>query len=218
VVWSPDGSQLVWASNREGARNLYQKAASGTGQDALLLKSDEGKYPNDWSRDGQFILYIERNPKTDNDIWVLPLSGDRQPFPYVHTRFDENYARFSPDSKWIAYSSNEPGSYEVYVQPFPATGGRWRVSTGGGNNPLWRGDGKELFYIAADGKMMAVEVKSGASFEAGTPKVLFDYRSIRGRAYEVTGDGQRFLIATSIEETSLAPFTVVLNWTAELKR
>jgi Tol biopolymer transport system component len=218
VVWSPDGSQLVWASNREGVRNLYRKAKGGTGQDALLLKSDEGKYPSDWSRDGQFILYGEPNPKTAGDIWVLPLNGDRQPFPYLNTQFDEVGARFSPDSKWIAYSSNESGSYEVYVQPFPATGGRWPISNGGGNGPLWRGDGKELFYIAADGKMMAVAVKSGPSFEAGIPRALFDYKSMRGWSYEVTRDGQRFLIATQIEEKSPAPWTVVLNWTAELKR
>jgi Tol biopolymer transport system component len=219
VVWSPDGRQLIWASNRDGEHNLYEKAKSGTGQDTMLLKSDRPKYPNDWSRNGQFILYLQRDPKTALDIWVLPLGGDRQPFPYLNSQFNEIEARFSPDSKWIAYASDETGTYEVYVQPFPPTGSKWPISIKGGNHPRWRLDGKELFYIAADGKMMAVEVKSGASFEAGIPQALFDYRSskIEGQ-YAVTGDGQRFLVAASTEETSLAPFTVVLNWTAEVKR
>ena len=219
VVWSPKGSQLMWASNREGVRDFYRKTSSGGGQDELFWKSDDGKYPNDWSGDGRFILYVELNPKNANDIWVMPLSGDRRPSPYLTTQFDENFARFSPDSKWVAYYSNESGSDEIYVQPFPATGGKWKISIKGGNYPLWRRDGKEIFYMAAD-KLMAVEVTSGERFEAGLPKMLFDCASIRGvrGKYAVKGDGQRFLVVTRIEETGPGSFTAVLNWTADLKR
>jgi eukaryotic-like serine/threonine-protein kinase len=219
VVWSPDGSRLVWASNREGIRNLYQKATNSSAPDELLLRSDQGSYPNDWSSDGQFILYVQVNPQASNDIWVLPLGGDRRPFPYLNTQFDENNARFSPDSKLIAYASNESGRWEVYVRPFPATGSKWQVSSHGGNFPRWRRDGKEMFYVA-EGKMMAVEVKSIASFEAGAPRTLFDLQIIGGpdAPYAVSGDGQRFLVVSRLEEKQPRPFTVVLNWTAELKR
>jgi Tol biopolymer transport system component len=222
VVWSPNGSQLVWASNREGSRDFYRKTSSGAGQDELFWKSDDGKYPNDWSGDGRFILYVELNPKNANDIWIMPLSGDRQPFPYLRTKFDENFARFSPDSKWVAYSSNESGSYEIYVQPFPATGGKWKISIKGGNFPLWRRDGKEIFYMAG-GKLMAVKVTRGERFEAGLPRMLFDCASIGGGGasfgkYAVTGDGQKFLFATRVVETGTVLFTAVFNWTTDLKR
>jgi Tol biopolymer transport system component len=219
-VWAPDGSRIVWNSNREGLANLYQKASSGAGQDELLLKADNWKWANDWSRDGRFIVYGENNPKTKGDLWILPVDGERKPFPYRQTPFDERNARFSPDSKWIAYSSDESGGSEVYVQDFPTAGGKWRISTRGGDNPNWRRDGKEIFYVA-DGKLMVVEVKSGAKFEASVPRALFDLRSIKwvgGNNYAVTGDGQRFLVVTSPEEANASPFTVVLNWMAELKR
>jgi len=223
-IWSPDGGRIVWNSNRDGLANLYQKASSGAGQDELLLKADNWKYATDWSRDGRFIVYGENNPKTRWDLLILPLEGERNPFLYLHTPFNERNARFSPDSKWIAYTSDESGSREVYVQAFPAVGDKWQISTGGGDNPSWRRDGKEMFYIAADGKLMAVDVKSGAKFEASVPRSLFDLRSIKGGGnndtdnYTVTADGQRFLVVTSLEETNATPFTVVLNWTAELKR
>ncbi|MCA1660594.1 MAG: hypothetical protein LC642_08695, partial [Verrucomicrobiaceae bacterium] len=165
-LWSPDGSRIVFTSNREGVRNLYQKIASGGGNEEVLLKSTEEKVPDDWSSDGQFIVYQTINRKTKWDFWVLPMSGDRQPFPFLQTEFNEQAAQFSPDGKWIAYSSDESGAPEVYVQTFPASGGRWRVSTDGGRQPRWRRDGRELFYITADGKLMAVDVKLGATFEA----------------------------------------------------
>ncbi len=220
-IWAPDGSRIVWNSNREGLANLYQKVSSGAGQDELLLKADNWKYANDWSRDGRFIMYQENNPKTRRDLWILPLDGERKPFPYLQTSFNERDARFSPDSKWVAYSSDESGSSEIYVRPFPDTGSKWRISTRGGSEPRWRRDGKELFYIATDMKLMVVEVKSGTKFEASVPRDLFDLRSIKGvggNNYTVTGDGQRFLIVTSLEETNAEPFTVVLNWMAGLKR
>jgi eukaryotic-like serine/threonine-protein kinase len=223
-VWSPDGSRIAWGSNREGAFNLYEKAASGAGQDGLLLKSDYIKFPTDWSRDGRFIIYREVNPKTKYDVWVLPVgpqAGDRKPFPFLRTEANEAAAVLSPDGQWIAYSSDESGRYEVYVQSFPGGGGIRQVSTGGGIGPLWRGDGKELFYHAPDGKLMAVAVKGGASFEAGMPAPLFEFRAggnVITPYYDVTSDGQRFLLSTIVETEAAAPLTVVVNWAAEAKK
>ncbi|MGH9880851.1 MAG: protein kinase domain-containing protein, partial [Pyrinomonadaceae bacterium] len=222
-VWSPDGSRIVFLSSREGVRNLYQKTASGGGNEEVLLRSSEEKVPDDWSSDGQFIVYETLNSKTKKDLWVLPMSGDRQPTPFLQTEFNEMQAQLSPDGKWIAYTSNQSGAPEVYVQTFPVSGGgRWRISIGGGCQPRWRRDGRELFYIAADRKLMTVDVKLGATFEAGVPKTLFathvlsltDFRN----HYVVSTDGQRFLINSTIEETSATPINVVVNWTADLKR
>jgi serine/threonine-protein kinase len=147
---------------------------------------------------------------------VLPLEGDRKPYPLLQTEFAENWARFSADGRWVAYVSNETGTPEVYVREFQGSGGRWRVSTGGGNFPRWRRDSKELFYASA-GKLMAVDVKaSGSSFEPGVPKLLFEKRVTSPSGFDVSGDGQRFLFLAPVEESS--PINVVLNWTADLKR
>jgi Tol biopolymer transport system component len=223
-VWSPDGSRIAWSSNREGLYHLYEKAASGSGQDALLLKSDYFKFPTDWSRDGRFIIYRQIDPKTKNDVWVLPvgpLSGDQKPFAFLQTEANETAAVLSPDGQWMAYTSDESGRYEVYVQSFPAGGGQRQVSAGGGIGPQWRGDGKELFYHAPDGKLMAAAVKGGASFEAGAPVTLFEFRASGNLItpyYSVTSDGQRFLLSTIVETKAAAPLTVVVNWAAELKK
>jgi eukaryotic-like serine/threonine-protein kinase len=220
-VWSQDGSRIAWGSNREGVFHLYERAASGAGQDALLLKSDYVKFPTDWSRDGRFIIYREINPKTKYDVWVLPVgrqTGDQKPFPLLQTEANEAAAVLSPDGQWIAYSSDESGRYEVYVQSFPGGGGKRQLSTGGGIGPLWRGDGKELFYHAPDGKLIAVAVKGGASFEAGVPAPLFEFRAggnVITPYYDVTQDGQKFLLSTIVETEAVAPLTVVVNWTAE---
>ena len=147
-IWSPDGSRVVWASNREGRFQLYEKAASGLGQDALLLKSDYSKFPSDWSRDGRFIIYREVDPKTNYDVWVLPIgpagpveppAGDQKPFPFLHTEANEAAAVLSPDGQWMAYISDESGRYEVYVQSFPKGGSKRQArpaeascQTGGG--------------------------------------------------------------------------------------
>jgi Tol biopolymer transport system component len=222
-IWSADGSRIVWASNREGVANLYQKAASGAGQDELLWRSDYTKAPLDWSADGHFILYQENNPQTNADLWVLPLEGERKPWPWLNTPFDERNSQFAPDGKWIAYQSNESGRNEVYVQVFvagaPASGVKWQLSTNGGVNPLWRRDGRELYFVSAANTVMAVEVKLGAEVKAGTPRELFSLSGLRTNTtgnLNVTGDGQRFLFLAD-EGTGLPPFTVVLNWLAEVK-
>jgi eukaryotic-like serine/threonine-protein kinase len=223
-VWSPDGSRIVWSSNREGPFHLYEKAASGAGQDALLLRSDYYKFASDWSRDGRFIIYRQLDPKTKHDVWVLPvgpLAGDQKPFPFVQTEANESGGVLSPDGQWMAYAADESGRYEVYVQSFPGGGGKRQISTAGGIGPYWRGDGRELFYHAPDGKLMAAAVKGGASFETGAPVALFEFRASGNLItpyYSVTSDGQRFLLSTIVETKAAAPLTVVVNWAAEMKK
>jgi Tol biopolymer transport system component len=223
-VWSPDGGRILFTSLRDGHGDLYQRAASGGGADEVLVKSDFSKMPNDWSANGKFILYQELNPRTSNDLWVLPVAGGQEPFPFLQSQFDERQGRFSPDGRWIAYASNESGPWQVYVRSFPDPGGKWQVSTNGGGQPQWRRDGRELFYLSADRKLMAVEVNgSGPTFDAGTPKELFTVRiqsvGLPGprNYYAATKDGQRFLVVSVPGDPTASPTTVVLNWTADLK-
>jgi len=158
------------------------------------------------------------------DIWAVPMSGEHKPAPFLQTEFNETNAFFSPDGRWVAYNSDESGTAEIYVRPFPPAGGKWQVSTQGGFQPSWRSDGKELYYVALDGKIMAVEVKPGNVFAAGLPAPLFD-AGLRPEgltesrcSFVVTPDGQRFLVNTIAEEAARVPVTVVVNWTGELKK
>ena len=226
-AWSPDGSHIAFLSTRDGGENIYQKAVNGIGQDQPLDKSPANvKVPLDWSRDGRYLIEgILFDAKAKFTIWVLPLSpeqagGDLKPFPYLSENFDEIGATLSPNGQWLAYASDETKRYEIYVQTFPRPGGKWPVSINGGTRPIWSRDGKELYFIAPDGKLMAVDVKSGTagSFEAGAPKALFDSH-IGGDQFtwfDVAKDG-RFLIPT-VAEQSGAPITVVVNWTAGLNK
>ncbi len=223
-AWSPDGKEIAWSSSRDDGSNLYKKPSNGADKDELLLKSTERKAANDWSRDGRFLLYSSLGK--GSDLWVLPMTGeDRKPRIYLQTEFQESQARFSPDSRWVAYTSNESGVNEVYVRPFPdASAGKWMVSKGGGNQPHWRRDGKELFYISADSKMMSVDVSTGAGFKSAVPKTLFPAPVMGGASatnttrYDVSPDGKRFLINTVGDAGSSLAITVVLNWQAALKK
>jgi Tol biopolymer transport system component/predicted Ser/Thr protein kinase len=224
-VWSADGSRIIFASDRNGAFDLYQKVSSGAGKEELLLKSEEGKFPYDWSPDGHFLLYVTVGTGLRGKLWFLPLTGDdRKPERYLQTDANESHARFSPDGRYVAYTSDAAGVSDVYVQPFPvASGGKWKI--GSGSQPVWRRDGKELFYISADSKVMAVDVATTPAFKAGTPKALFAAPIWAGARfvsrYDVTADGQKFLITTVPEETNAAvsaPITVVLNWETGLKK
>lgn len=221
-VWSPDGSRIAWQAQRDGAFQIYQKLASGVGPEELLRKEDVFIAPTSWSADGRFLLYSRADPKTILDLWALPLTGDRQPALFWQTPFSELGGRFSPDGRWIAYYSDDQGGNEVYVQTFPASGGKWQISTNGGSQPWWRSDGKELYYVSAGGKLMAVEVKPGGSFEASAPRALFDLATARaiggGSSYAVAAAGDRFLFVTAREEAASLQFTVVTNWTAEVKK
>jgi Tol biopolymer transport system component len=181
AVWSHDAKQIVFASNRDGTFNLYQKVTSGAKDEEALLKSPEDKYPTSWSPDGRFLLYTAVDPKLKESVWVLPLGGGQKPVPFSRTQFNEEGGQFSPDGRWIAYSSQESGREEVYVRPFSPDslaaaqnqGGKWQVSTAGGYQPRWSGNGKVLYYCTFDGKLMAVQISADSAFRAEAPKVLF---------------------------------------------
>jgi eukaryotic-like serine/threonine-protein kinase len=226
ATWSPDGTEIIYAPGGGQSADLYRKAANGAGQGQLLLHTEETKTPLDWSRDGRFLLFMQRGKNTGADLWVLPMQGERKPFPYLATPFTEAQARFSPDGHWVVYASNESGTKEIYVQPFPvSTGGKWPVSNGGGSQARWSRDGKEIFYFAPDSSLMAVSVKTdGGTFQPGVPKALFRAAVLGGTGGGPgvawrwdSPDGQRFLINTTIEDTAGSPVTVVLNWQSGMK-
>jgi Tol biopolymer transport system component len=228
--WSPDGSRVVFQSSRSGGiADLYVKQTAGATPEEVLFKTDWDKSPRSWSVDGRFIVYETAGETTRSDIWVLPLDGDRKPIPFLTTPANEAQGELSPDGRWMVYVSNESGANDVYVQPFPATGSRWPVSTGGGLEPHWRRDGKELYYVsAAPQKLMAVDVKTqGAMFEASVPHSLFDVTGIPGGtigpngrtgAYAASADGQKFVVSLQPPAQVSNPVTIVLNWTAGLKK
>jgi hypothetical protein len=222
---SPDGRVAFTYTLGGALGDIYVKLARGAGAPEPLVKSATMKHPNHWSLDGRFLIYDDHTAQKQ-DLWIVPMAGDRKPIPFLVTPADETFGQFSPDTKWIAYSSDESGRREVYVQGFvpdhvPAAGiGKWQISNAGGDQPRWRRDGKELYYIALTGKMMAVPVKSTATtFEPGVPIPLFDTHA-RGFAPYDVAPGGRFLLNTIIEDASAntSPITVVLNWTAGLKK
>ena len=186
------------------------------------MKAEEGTANViDWSRDGRFILYYGAYPKTGFDLWILPLAGDPRPIPFLQTAFNEDNGAFAPDVNWIAYTSNESGRDEVYVQPFPATGGRYQISRSGGTQPTWRGDGRELYFLTPDGTMMAAAIDATPRFEAGIPQPLFASgvaSTVNRRQYAVTKDGQRFLVIVAQQRSSPTPLTVVVNWQATVQK
>jgi Tol biopolymer transport system component len=219
-LWSPDGAQVVFASNRRRTLDLYLKPSSGGGAEELLLETANPKAPQDWSKDGRFLLYVEVDPKTTFDLWALEMEGNRQQRrPVVSTPFDERHGQFSPDGRWVAFQTNESGQFQVVVQPFPTQGGKWQVSINGGAAPRWRADGKELFFIDPAGRLMAVAVSAtGSTFDVGKPVVLFQTRIVGGGAanlvkqqYAVSRDG-RFLINQTVQDSATIPLTLILNW------
>ena len=232
-VWSPDGSQIALSLRPTGgaAFVIARKPVSGNGKQEILLPVRTNGYPWDWTPDGKFIVYSDTGGTTNYDLWLLPLAGDHKPIPLLQTKFNEAQAQFSSDGRWFAYVSDESGKLEVYVQPMPATGRKWQVSAAGGDHPRWRKDGKELYYRAADGKLTAVPVKTGASssstFEIGPPQSLFPVPDIAGGGsitsrypYQPSADGKRFLVnvPAGSEGVGQPPITVTLNWQATLKK
>ncbi len=228
-VWSPDGTRLIFEfvplSSSGYSAAIYQKPAGGNGQEELLVHSGLNGVPDDWSPDGKWIVYEQTGQKTANDLWLLPLSGDRKPLPYLQTPFDEMNAHFSPDGKWMAYQSNESGQIQVYVQTVPVSSAKYQISISGGSSPHWRPDGKELFYVSGDRKLMAAPIKLGATIEAGTPQPLFPIFPFPGPAaapsiYAPMHDGQRFLVNAPAggESAAAPPVTVVTNWQAAFKK
>jgi eukaryotic-like serine/threonine-protein kinase len=231
-IWSPDGTRIAFESRRKGSYDLWLKASSGGGTEELLMETPNNEWPFDWSRDGRYLLYYKDDPKTGSDLWALPMSnaqqqtaGDRKPIVIANTPFDESRGQFSPDGRWVAYETNESGRFEIVVQRFPNPNGKWQVSTMGGIQPRWRADGKELFFIALDRRMMAVTVNARPAlaqgekdgFDAGSPVALFPTSIYAGTAnpvgkaqYAVSRDG-RFLINTVLDDAA-APITLLMNW------
>jgi serine/threonine protein kinase len=221
-IWSPDGSRIIFSSNRNGTYDLYQKPADGGKEEEVLLTSGEDKYGQSWSRDGRFLLYIVNDPKTGRDVWVLPLEGVQKPVPFLSTEFQERNPHFSPDGRWVAYNCDESGHMEVYVRPFSmnsdgtvAKGGKWQISTGIGMDPSWRGDGRELYYWTDRGAGMAVEIATSPEFKPGKPHPLGMPPLLSPR--NATADGQRFLMPVP-KSSQPEPYTVVMNWQPGLKK
>lgn len=217
-VFSGDGKQILFVSNRSGTGDLYVKSADGVGAEQLVLKKADGV--SDWSADGKLVLYAIIPPNSGGfDVWALPMTGDRKPFAVLNSQFSEVRAKFSPDSRWMAYTSGESGRNEIYVQPFPPSGGKWQVSVDGGEYPYWRGDGRELIFGTVDGKIMSADVKLGATFEAGVPRQLFQLPGRQaGERFAITADAQRFLVPLIPQGIDRPALTTVLNWTADIKK
>jgi eukaryotic-like serine/threonine-protein kinase len=213
-VWSADGSRIFFV--RFDSRKIYQKAANGTGTEEVVDAA--GRAPTDVSRDGRYLFMMTPNTtQTGSHIWVLPLFGDRKPFPYVATEFGDAWPNLSPDGRWLAYLSTESKRAEIYVVSFPQPGGKWQISTNGGIDPVWSRDGRELYYYSLDGKIMAVEIKPGAQFQFGVPKPLFAINlASTNVSFDVSKDG-RFLLPVLVQQQGSSLMNVVLNWPQMLK-
>jgi serine/threonine protein kinase len=209
-VWSPDGATIFYTS---GGPNIFLKKSSGTGSEQLVNKGNGTTLVGNLSPDEKFLVF-SRFGGTGFDIFVLPLTGEGKPIPVAQTRFREEQPQFSPDGKWIAYTSDESGQPEVYVQPFPTSGSKWQISNGGGTQPMWLRDGKELFFMGEDRKLYATDIHVSSTFEFGMPHSLFE---VHGRSYVPARDGQRFLVNMS-SDAAPSPINIVVNWTAALNK
>jgi eukaryotic-like serine/threonine-protein kinase len=225
-IWSPDGKMIVFSSDRQKGFDLYIKPANGEKNEQLLFDSDQNVYATDWSPDGRFIAFQSTKRGGLNDIWILPMdrtgTGKQSDhFPFLNSELNETRATFSPDGRWIAYQSSETGKPEIYVRPFPGPGGKYQISSGGGSRPRWRGDGKELFFMrGTDFRIMGAEIKLGkSSLEVGAVTPYFEFRNITsgGRdLFDVTPDGQQFLIESVPGDEISSPITLIINWPREI--
>lgn len=222
-VWSPDSTHIAFESERSGKASLRLLSIDGT-VDEPLIESADADTPTSWSRDGRFLAFTRKGPSGSSDIWAVPMSGDRTPFPVAQTTFDETSGMFSPDGRWMAFTSHENGRPMVFVQPFPGPGVRYPISSDSGSHPVWRADGKELFYLsvgaARDGTLIAVPIDLAGRIESGAPHALFRAGAPRfsiGQIYASTKDGQRFLVNARPQIPLATPLTVVVNWMATLR-
>ena len=220
-AWSPNGKQLAYShsSQQDPGDHMYLLNPDGTGKEEALeepIIESLGNYPSSWSPDGQVLLFDHQDKAGKFSIWALPLGGDRKPYTFVESHFNSQMGRFSPDGHWVAYVSRDSGIEEVYVAPFPGPGGRIQVSGGGGSQPRWRGNGQELFYLSPELKMMAAQLTTtNGDLRVGSVQALFTVGALGG--YDVTADGQKFIVAQDSEQTSTF-LTLVTNWSAELKK
>jgi Tol biopolymer transport system component len=215
-IWSPDGRWIIFRSERAGAGAMYEKRSTG-GAETPVIDRQVQALPDDWSRDGRFLLYEVLTLPTVRDLWVMPLGGDGKPFPFLATPAEERYGQFSPDGRWVAYESNESGRFEIYLRPFPTGDGQWQVSSGGGMQVRWSADGTELFYLSTTLQLMAVPVSAaGGTLALGAPTALFAPRIWAGLSgfhpqYDVSRDG-RFLINVEVDKGVAGPITIIQNW------
>jgi Tol biopolymer transport system component len=226
-AWSPAGDRITFVSTRNGETTIYQKLSNGSAVEEPFVSSAELKYNPTFSPDGKFIIYAQLNPKTNADLYRVSTDSDKKVEPFWQTNFIEAQPRVSPNGRWIAYISNETRQFEVYVQKFPVAGSKVLISVGGGSQPQWRADGRELYYYAPNRKLMAVEVNGdGPTFTVGNPQPLFDIRvlgaidqSFPGNGYYTrTHNGDRFLVPSVPEAPERQQINVILNWTADIKR
>jgi hypothetical protein len=223
-VWSPEGSRIAFSTlfGGVGSSEILAKKTNGEGQSEPLYVPQGTAIPTDWSPDGRFIL-LDMNYSILSEIDVLPLTGDRKPYQFAKSQFPERSGHFSPDGRWVAYTSREPGREEVFVSPFPGPGGKWQISSSGGKMPRWRKDGRELYFVAEDDTIMAAEVEASQNkFEVKSVRPLFRVNlapeaTERCGSYDVTADGTRFVINASSDEAQ-PPITLVVNWTAALPK
>jgi serine/threonine protein kinase len=216
-IWSPDGNRIVFLSNLKGSPHLFTIFATGVGQVEPLLPSDQYEIPSSWSPDGSYLAFMRRilSGKGHWNLWILPMSGDKKPYQLLDSNYDQANATFSSDGKWLAFQSNETGGYEIYLVPFPNATSKLAVSTNGGRGPRWSPDGKELYYRAADGTVMAASLQNGkAGLQVTATHPLFKSRY----SFDVSHDGKRFLTFRDVENQPVAPITLITNWTAELKK
>jgi Tol biopolymer transport system component len=227
-VWSPDGKRILFASGRSNGTHMFGKSSTGVGSEDLVLKNSSSEVPVSWSHDARYIVFSRFKPSGQSgiDTWVADVSGaEPKAFPFMESPFDRGQARISPDGRWLAYTTNDSGTYQIVVQSFPdPTGGRWQISAQGGIEPKWSHNGRELYYLAFDGKLMVVPIKADAAFVAGTPAPLFDTPLVvnrtqapRDRRYDVAPDG-RFLIAVPVGTAVPNPVTALINWTSVLEK
>lgn len=219
-VWSPDGRQIAFTADEKGQPpHVHLKGSNDAGPGEVIIDPSSVQAACDWSKDGP-LIYADQTPETGADLWLVPMSGQRKPISFLRTRFNESDARFSSDGKWVAYTSDESGKSEIYVRSIASPSEKWQVSNAGGVNPTWNRDGKELFYISTDSQLMSVAVKTGNTFEAGTPAPLFHVaahaKQYEVAQYDVAPDGHRFIVNGSTAAPAL-PINVVINWTSELK-
>jgi eukaryotic-like serine/threonine-protein kinase len=226
-LWSPDGTKLAFFSSRNGKYYLDEKPTDGSSPAQPLIEDTSLEdAPASWSPDGRYIAFTRSDMRGGSavQIWMLPLFGNRKPFPFLNGNSNEDHASFSPNGKWVAYVSDESGRNEVYIVPFPKRGGRWQVSTEGGEAPHWRRDGKELFYVSPTDKLMAVEIlESGKSLRISSTRTLFQIDPPASHwadwRFDVTADGKKFIVVTrQPEQPSAEPVTLVVNWQALLKQ
>jgi hypothetical protein len=216
-IWSPDGRQVAYASL---ARSIFVKAADGASEPrAVLTEKDLGGFPSSWSPDGSRIAFWVQTTNAGDDLWILPLAGDKKPYPFLATPADENRGVFSPDGKWLLYLSTESGQPELYVVPFPGREGKWLISSGGAQRGVWLGDGRRIAYMTLERKLVAVDVTvSGKEIVIGAPRPVLGGRTMAGLwPWAVTRDGKRLLQAVASDEAP-AELTLVTHWMAELKR